>query len=62
MPLKQIIFFRLIKQLSEVYVSMTIEDFEHAASIVCGHTSRSCLTYTVGLYSENSLGPQAFER
>ena len=55
MPLKQIIFFRLIKQLSEagllfacvaslkeVYVSMTIEDFEHAASIVCGHTSSSC--------------------
>eukprot|EP00437_Effrenium_voratum_P001883 CAMPEP_0181422406 /NCGR_PEP_ID=MMETSP1110-20121109/13598_1 /TAXON_ID=174948 /ORGANISM="Symbiodinium sp., Strain CCMP421" /LENGTH=1164 /DNA_ID=CAMNT_0023545503 /DNA_START=137 /DNA_END=3631 /DNA_ORIENTATION=+ len=34
MPLKQIIFFRLIKQLSEVYVSMTIEDFEKAASIV----------------------------
>lgn len=34
LPLKQIIFFRLIKQLSEVYVSMTIEDFEHAASIV----------------------------
>eukprot|EP00435_Cladocopium_sp_Y103_P071319 s366_g37.t1 len=34
MPLKQIIFFRLIKQLSEVYVSMTIEDFENAASIV----------------------------
>mmetsp|Transcript_40154 Transcript_40154/g.92869 ORF Transcript_40154/g.92869 Transcript_40154/m.92869 type:complete len:1180 (+) Transcript_40154:120-3659(+) len=33
-PLKQIIFFRLIKQLSEVYVSMTIEDFENAASIV----------------------------
>lgn len=33
-PLKQIIFFRLMKQLSEVYVSMTIEDFERAASIV----------------------------
>ncbi|CAE8600908.1 unnamed protein product, partial [Polarella glacialis] len=33
-PLKQIIFFRLMKQLSEVYISMTIEDFERAASIV----------------------------
>eukprot|EP00933_Yihiella_yeosuensis_P072717 TRINITY_DN8120_c0_g1_i1.p1 TRINITY_DN8120_c0_g1~~TRINITY_DN8120_c0_g1_i1.p1 ORF type:complete len:1189 (-),score=396.77 TRINITY_DN8120_c0_g1_i1:579-4019(-) len=33
-PLKQIIFFRLMKQLSEVYLSMKIEDFEKAASIV----------------------------
>mmetsp|Transcript_114923 Transcript_114923/g.371421 ORF Transcript_114923/g.371421 Transcript_114923/m.371421 type:complete len:1190 (-) Transcript_114923:112-3681(-) len=33
-PLKQIIFFRLMKQLSEVYANMTIENFEHAASIV----------------------------
>eukprot|EP00933_Yihiella_yeosuensis_P034259 TRINITY_DN2776_c0_g1_i6.p1 TRINITY_DN2776_c0_g1~~TRINITY_DN2776_c0_g1_i6.p1 ORF type:complete len:1229 (+),score=452.93 TRINITY_DN2776_c0_g1_i6:132-3818(+) len=33
-PLKQIIFFRLMKQLSEVYVSMTIADFERAANIV----------------------------
>mmetsp|Transcript_45585 Transcript_45585/g.122893 ORF Transcript_45585/g.122893 Transcript_45585/m.122893 type:complete len:917 (+) Transcript_45585:90-2840(+) len=34
MPLKQIIFFRLMKQLSDVYASMTIENFENAASIV----------------------------
>ncbi|CAK0850751.1 unnamed protein product [Prorocentrum cordatum] len=33
-PLKQIIFFRLMKQLSDVYASMTIENFEKAASIV----------------------------
>eukprot|EP00930_Biecheleria_cincta_P022810 TRINITY_DN1658_c0_g1_i1.p1 TRINITY_DN1658_c0_g1~~TRINITY_DN1658_c0_g1_i1.p1 ORF type:complete len:1165 (+),score=318.11 TRINITY_DN1658_c0_g1_i1:305-3496(+) len=33
-PLKQIIFFRLMKQLSEVYSNMTIENFEAAASIV----------------------------
>merc|ERR1711870_33485 len=33
-PLKQIIFFRLMKQLSEVYSNMTIENFERAASIV----------------------------
>merc|ERR550514_630377 len=33
-PLKQIIFFRLMKQLSEVYANMTIEMFERAASIV----------------------------
>merc|ERR1719203_2781776 len=33
-PLKQIIFFRLMKQLSEVYANMTIENFERAASIV----------------------------
>eukprot|EP00428_Durinskia_dybowskii_P000002 CAMPEP_0170292592 /NCGR_PEP_ID=MMETSP0116_2-20130129/46392_1 /TAXON_ID=400756 /ORGANISM="Durinskia baltica, Strain CSIRO CS-38" /LENGTH=900 /DNA_ID=CAMNT_0010544087 /DNA_START=104 /DNA_END=2803 /DNA_ORIENTATION=+ len=33
-PLKQIIFFRLMKQLSEVYANMTIDNFEHAASIV----------------------------
>eukprot|EP00971_Amphidinium_carterae_P258397 5128584-Amphidinium_carterae.1 len=33
-PLKQIIFFRLVKQLSEVYANMTIENFEKAASIV----------------------------
>jgi len=33
-PLKQIIFFRLMKQLTEVYANMTIEKFEHAASIV----------------------------
>merc|ERR1712048_1378741 len=33
-PLKQIIFFRLTKQLSQVYVSMTISNFEKAASIV----------------------------
>lgn len=33
-PLKQIIFFRLMKQLSEVYCSMTIEHFERAASVV----------------------------
>merc|ERR1712039_361173 len=31
---KQIIFFRLMKQLSEVYSNMTIENFERAASIV----------------------------
>merc|ERR1719265_2971215 len=34
MPLKQIIFFRLMKQLSDVYANMTIQNFEHAASIV----------------------------
>ena len=33
-PLKQIIFFRLMKQLSEVYANMTIDNFEKAASIV----------------------------
>jgi len=33
-PLKQIIFFRLMKQLSEVYANMTIDNFERAASIV----------------------------
>eukprot|EP00931_Biecheleriopsis_adriatica_P033601 TRINITY_DN194_c0_g1_i2.p1 TRINITY_DN194_c0_g1~~TRINITY_DN194_c0_g1_i2.p1 ORF type:complete len:1149 (+),score=363.94 TRINITY_DN194_c0_g1_i2:107-3553(+) len=33
-PLKQIIFFRLMKQLSEVYSNMTIANFEQAASIV----------------------------
>eukprot|EP00441_Pelagodinium_beii_P044795 CAMPEP_0197620830 /NCGR_PEP_ID=MMETSP1338-20131121/1561_1 /TAXON_ID=43686 ORGANISM="Pelagodinium beii, Strain RCC1491" /NCGR_SAMPLE_ID=MMETSP1338 /ASSEMBLY_ACC=CAM_ASM_000754 /LENGTH=1106 /DNA_ID=CAMNT_0043190115 /DNA_START=66 /DNA_END=3386 /DNA_ORIENTATION=- len=33
-PLKQIIFFRLMKQLSEVYSNMTIDNFEQAASIV----------------------------
>jgi len=33
-PLKQIIFFRLMKQLSEVYANMTVENFERAASIV----------------------------
>jgi len=33
-PVKQIIFFRLMKQLSEVYANMTIENFERAASIV----------------------------
>merc|ERR1712139_555777 len=33
-PLKKIIFFRLMKQLSEVYANMTIENFERAASIV----------------------------
>jgi len=33
-PLQKIIFFRLMKQLSEVYASMTIENFERAASIV----------------------------
>lgn len=33
-PLKQIIFFRLMKQLSEVYANMTIANFERAASIV----------------------------
>merc|ERR1712066_896942 len=32
--LQQIIFFRLMKQLSEVYSNMTIENFERAASIV----------------------------
>merc|ERR1719428_72375 len=32
--LKQIIFFRLIKQLSQVYASMTIPHFEKMASIV----------------------------
>merc|ERR1712039_393896 len=32
--LKQVIFFRLMKQLSEVYSNMTIENFERAASIV----------------------------
>merc|ERR1712187_692362 len=34
MPVKKIIFFRLMKQLSEVYANMTIENFEKAASIV----------------------------
>merc|ERR1712087_387742 len=33
-PLKQIIFFRLMRQLSEVYANMTIDNFERAASIV----------------------------
>jgi len=33
-PLKKIIFLRLLKQLSEVYASMTIQNFEQAASIV----------------------------
>lgn len=33
-PVKKIIFFRLMKQLSEVYANMTIENFERAASIV----------------------------
>eukprot|EP00929_Paragymnodinium_shiwhaense_P085951 TRINITY_DN4640_c1_g1_i2.p2 TRINITY_DN4640_c1_g1~~TRINITY_DN4640_c1_g1_i2.p2 ORF type:complete len:1291 (+),score=520.77 TRINITY_DN4640_c1_g1_i2:132-4004(+) len=33
-PLKQIIFFRLMKQLSEVYSNITIQNFEKAATIV----------------------------
>merc|ERR1712232_742135 len=33
-PVKRIIFLRLVKQLSEVYANMTIENFERAASIV----------------------------
>lgn len=33
-PVKKIIFFRLMKQLSEVYANMTISNFESAASIV----------------------------
>lgn len=33
-PVKKIIFFRLMKQLSEVYANMTIDNFERAASIV----------------------------
>mmetsp|Transcript_114761 Transcript_114761/g.180710 ORF Transcript_114761/g.180710 Transcript_114761/m.180710 type:complete len:1113 (+) Transcript_114761:62-3400(+) len=33
-PVKKIIFLRLMKQLSEVYANMTIENFERAASIV----------------------------
>merc|ERR1712187_357953 len=33
-PVKKIIFFRLMKQLSEVYANMTIENFGQAASIV----------------------------
>jgi len=33
-PVKRIIFLRLMKQLSEVYQNMTIENFERAASIV----------------------------
>ena len=49
-PLKKIIFFRLMKQLSEVYANMTIENFERAVrhvlcSLLCKSNISGCLTF-----------------